>query len=239
MAIFIYFGAAIEGTTHSNLDITFTQYLKKLVDKNTGLVGRYSGWGVRGSLYLNAAIFEARGSQSQPNKSAGDESEGDESEGDESEGDESEGDESEGDDTEEVEEDDDEEEEGDDDEEDDETPPPPPPTKALERVKQVGKAAQPTSSKVQLRSQMVKQVADPKGKQRATPSAAPKASSPLRSEDDEGDEDDEDDKSEDHGEEEEEDETSLPPPPTKVLESMVRQVGKATPLPPHTAQLRF
>ena len=79
---------------------------------------------------------------------------------------------------------------------------------------------------------MVKQVADPKGKRRATLSAAPKASSPLRSEDDE------DDESEDHGEEEEEDETSLPPPPTKVLESMVKQVGKATPLPAHTAQLR-
>ena len=61
----------------------------------------------------------------------------------------------------------------------------------------------------------------------------PRPSSPLRSEDDEGDEDE----SEDHGEEEE-DETSLPPPPTKVLESTVKQVGKATPLPPHTAQLR-
>ena len=98
---------------------------------------------------MNAAIFKARGSQSQPDKSAGDESEGDKSEGD---------------DTEEVEEDDEEEEEGDDDEEEDKTPPPPLPTKALERVKQVGKAAQLTSSKVQLRSQMVKQVADPKGK---------------------------------------------------------------------------
>ena len=122
---------------------------------------------MRGPLYLNAAIFKARGSQSQPDESAGDESEGDKSEGD---------------DTEEVEEDDDEEEEGDDDEEEDETPPPPPPTKALERVKQVGKAAQLTSSKVQLRSQMVKQVADLKGKQRATPSTTPKASNPLRSE---------------------------------------------------------
>ena len=64
----------------------------------------------------------------------------------------------------------------------------------------------------------------PKRKRRATPSTAPKASSPLRSEDDEGDEDDEDDESEDHGEEEE-DETSLPPPPTKVLESTVKQVA--------------
>ena len=136
----LYFGAATKGTTHSNPDITFTQYLKKLVDKNTELVGQYSGWGVRGSLYLNAAIFEARGSQIQPDESAGDESEGDESEGDESEGDESEGD------------DDEEEEDGDDDEEEDETPPPPPPTKALERVKQVRKAAHLTSSKVQLRS---------------------------------------------------------------------------------------
>ena len=126
---------------------------------------------------MNAAIFKARGSQSQPDESAGDESEGDESEGD---------------DTEEVEEDDEEEEDGDDeeeeeedgddDEEEDETPPPPLPTKALERVKQVRKAAQLTSSKVQLRSQMVKQVADLKGKQRATPSATPKASNPLRSE---------------------------------------------------------
>ena len=77
------------------------------MDKNTGLVGRYSGWGVQGFLYLNTARFEARGSQSQPDESAGDESEGDESKGDN---------------TEEVEE---EEEDGDDDDEEDETPPPP------------------------------------------------------------------------------------------------------------------
>ena len=138
MAISIYFGAATKGTTHSNPDITFTQYLKSLWT-------RTQGWwddilaGCEGSLYLNAARFKARGSQSQPDKSAGDESEGDKSKGD---------------DTEEVEE--------------------------------------------------------------------------------EGDEDE----SEDHGEEEEEDETSLPPPPTKVLESTAKQVGKATPLPLHTAQLR-
>ena len=75
--ISIYFGATSKGCDCSNANIQFAAYLARLVDKEVGPMGQYSGWDVGSFLNLNTARFKAEGSQDQHEKSAGDKSEGD------------------------------------------------------------------------------------------------------------------------------------------------------------------
>jgi hypothetical protein len=163
IAISIYFGATTSGSTCSDGDIKFAGYLKTLMDKKDGFVGQHCGWEEGEFLSLNAEKFKATGSRKELDESDGDEREGDESEGEESEEDESEEDKTE-----------------------DEMPSPSPPKTALastSRVKRVGNPKRreqatpipPPTIKPTARERIVGQVADPKGKGRATQSATLKA----------------------------------------------------------------